>query len=135
MSALDRATVSAWVDGYERAWRTPGTDELSRLFASEATYRTAPFEHPFVGLPAIAEMWERGREGPDEHFTMNTEVLAVDGDTAVVRVEVFYGEPHVQHYRDLWVIRFDSDGRCVHFEEWPFWPAGSPGAFHPGPAD
>jgi hypothetical protein len=22
----------------------------------------------------------------------------------------------------LWVIHFDAGGRCVAFEEWPFWP-------------
>ena len=35
-------------------------------------------------------------------------------------------EPHgatpAQRWRDLWVIRFDGEGRCVAFEEWPFAP-------------
>ena len=25
-------------------------------------------------------------------------------------------------WRDLWVLRFDDDGRCLAFEEWPFAP-------------
>jgi len=53
---------------------------------------------------------------------MTHEIVAVDGDSAVVRVEVHYGEPVSQEYRDLWVLRFDDAGRCVWFEEWPFWP-------------
>lgn len=47
---------------------------------------------------------------------------AVDGDTAVVRVEVTYGEPRPGEYRDLWIVRLGADGRCREFEEWPFWP-------------
>jgi hypothetical protein len=67
-------------------------------------------------------MWEAERDGPDEAFTMATEIVAVDGATAVVRVEVSYGGPPAQDYRDLWVIRLAADGRCCWFEEWPFWP-------------
>jgi hypothetical protein len=53
---------------------------------------------------------------------MTSEIIAVEGATAVVRVEVFYGDPVRQEYRDLWVVGFADDGRCVSFEEWPFWP-------------
>ncbi|MFD4193655.1 nuclear transport factor 2 family protein [Amycolatopsis thermoflava] len=77
------------------------------------------------GLPAIAAMWEAERTGPDEDFRMTSEPVALDGDTAVVRVEVTYGEPTRQQYRDLWIIRFAGDGRCRAFEEWPFWPEKS----------
>jgi hypothetical protein len=56
---------------------------------------------------------------------MTSEVLAVDGTTAVARVEVWYGDPGEQEYRDLWVMRFDADGLCESFEEWPFWPEQS----------
>ena len=41
---------------------------------------------------------------------------------AVVRVEVSYGDPVRQEYRDLWIVRLAGDGRCASFEEWPFWP-------------
>jgi hypothetical protein len=78
-------------------------------------------------------MWEAGRAGPDEVFTMASEVVAVDGDTGVARVEVRYGDPGDQHYRDLWVVRFDAGGRCIAFEEWPFWPKGTQGGWHAGP--
>jgi ketosteroid isomerase-like protein len=119
---MDRDSVAAWIADYERAWRTPGTDGLAALFTQDATYSQRPYREPVVGLPAIARMWEAEREGADEAFRMTSEVLAVDGDTAVVRVEVWYGQPVTQEYRDLWVMRFAADGRCRHYEEWPFWP-------------
>jgi ketosteroid isomerase-like protein len=115
--------VQAWLDGYERAWRTPGTAALADVFADDATYLTAPFDPPITGMAGIGEMWERERDGPDEPFTMASEIVAVEGDTAVVRVEVKYAAPPATHYRDLWVIRFDASGRCCAFEEWPFWPS------------
>jgi SnoaL-like domain len=130
---MNRAGLRAWVELYERAWRTAGTDLLADLFAAEATYQTAPFEEPFCGLAAIVAMWEGGRHGPHEVFTMHSEVVAVEGEIGVARVEVCYGDPVVQRYRDLWVVRLDAAGRCVAFEEWPFWPKGMPGGWHEGP--
>jgi len=119
---VSRPDVVDWLAGYERAWRTAGTALLSGLFTEDATYRMSPYEDPVAGLPAIGELWEAERQGPDEVFTIATDIVAVDGDTAVIRVEVSYGEPVTREYRDLWVIRFAQDGRCSSFEEWPFWP-------------
>lgn len=81
-----------------------------------------PYEEPAVGLAAIAALWERERKGPDEEFEITHAIVAVEGGTAVVSVEVRYGPPQDLEYRDLWIVRFDPDGRCRAFEEWPFWP-------------
>jgi len=114
--------VEAWLARYERAWRTAGTVSLGELFTPDATYRLSPYEEPLAGLGAIAEMWEAEREGPDETFTMETTVVALDGNVAVIRVHVAYGNSFPPEYRDLWVIQFGEDGRCGAFEEWAFWP-------------
>jgi hypothetical protein len=45
------------------------------------------------GLPAVAAMWEAEREGPEEVFGMESEVVAVEGDTGAARLEVRYGVP------------------------------------------
>jgi ketosteroid isomerase-like protein len=119
---IDRARVEDWIARYERAWRSAGTGPLRELFSEDASYRMTPYEEPFAGLDRIGEMWEAERKGPGEVFAMTSEIVAVDGDTAVVRVEVEYGEPVDREYRDLWLIRFAGDGRAAAFEEWPFWP-------------
>lgn len=124
LRGVDRQRVRAWIAAYENAWRTPGTDGLADLFTPEATYQQAPYSEPVEGLPAIARMWEVEREGPDEPFHMTSQLVAVDGDTAVARVEARYGNPVHQEYRDLWIMRFIPDGQCHAFEEWPFWPGG-----------
>lgn len=120
---MDRNQVTGWIGAYEHAWRTPGTDALDAIFTADASYRQGPYRQPTVGMPAIARMWEDERDGPDEVFTMTSEVVAVEDDTAVARVQVRYGNPVDKEYRDLWIIRFAEDGRCSSFEEWPFWPA------------
>jgi ketosteroid isomerase-like protein len=118
----NRAMVSRWLTRYEAAWRSPGADGLTGIFAEDATYRHSPYEEPVVGLTAIRRMWEEDRDGPGEVFTLASDILAVDGPTAVVRTEVHYGNPVRQEYRNLWIMRLGEDGRCSWFEEWPFWP-------------
>jgi ketosteroid isomerase-like protein len=118
-------TTLEWVKRYEAAWRAPGTEALREVFAPGAAYRQSPFHESIVGLDAIGAMWERERDGPHEDFTLAAEVVAETGDTAVVRVAVRYSGPPVREYRDLWVVRFGSDGLCVDFEEWPFFPGQS----------
>jgi ketosteroid isomerase-like protein len=124
---VNRGEVESWIGAYERAWRTAGTEALGELFSADAVYSPGPFEEPVTGLAAIEEFWEQERQGHDEAFAMEPEMIAVEGDTAVARVEVRYGEPRDQLYRDLWVMRFDAAGRCSAFEEWPFWPPGTDG--------
>jgi ketosteroid isomerase-like protein len=121
---MNTEPVAAWIASYEQAWRSPGTDALGKIFTDDATYLQGPYDEPLIGLPAIAEMWDDERTGPDEAFEMTSEVVAVDGDTAVVRVEVTYGEPDHEEFRDLWIIRFAEDGRCRSFEEWWYSPEG-----------
>jgi ketosteroid isomerase-like protein len=130
----ERAEVSRWLAGYEAAWRAPGTGSLAGLFTEDATYLQSPYEPPVTGLATIGQLWEAEREGSGEVFTLATGILAVDGPVAVVRAEVSYAGPPAQEYRDLWVIRFDSDGdgRCAWFEEWPYWP-GQPHTEPDGP--
>jgi ketosteroid isomerase-like protein len=123
MTGVDRAAVERWVTGYERAWRTPGADPLAELFAADVSYVPSPWADPIVGLARLAAWWDAERDGPDEPFTMTSERVAVDGDTAVVRVEVHYPRDEPARWRDLWILRFDADGRCVGFEEWPFAPS------------
>ncbi|MEP6852601.1 MAG: nuclear transport factor 2 family protein [bacterium] len=116
---MDRDAVLAWVAGDEQAWRDNDADAVARLFTENARYRRSPYEPDEVGHDAIQALW------PDEDgtsFRMRVEPVAVEGDRAVVRVEVDYFTPRRQQYRDLWVLTFGGDGRVVDFEEWAYWP-------------
>ncbi|HMO00762.1 MAG TPA: nuclear transport factor 2 family protein [Miltoncostaeaceae bacterium] len=92
----------------------------------DATYLVHPYAQPVAGRDAILRLWDEERE-PGEEFTMAWEVVAVDGDTGVARIEVRYLAPEQAGFRDLWIVRLAPDGRCRHFEEWPFAPGRSVG--------
>ncbi|MDQ1537264.1 MAG: hypothetical protein QOE58_1657 [Actinomycetota bacterium] len=119
---MERTEVEKWIADYERLWRTPGTDILAEIFTADAGYRPSPWKKPLEGLDAISLFWDSERNGPDEKFKMSSEVVALDGKTAVVGVSVDYGASGSKPWRDLWVLNFAEDGRCSLFEEWPFAP-------------
>jgi ketosteroid isomerase-like protein len=123
---VERGDLERWIRGYEAAWRAPGSDAAADLFTGDATYLTHPYAEPVAGLEAIRRLWDRERE-PGERFDMAWEVVAVEGDTGVARVEVRYLAPEEARFRDLWIVRLGPDGRCRHFEEWPFAPGRSVG--------
>lgn len=128
---VDVAAARAWVEGYERAWRTPGTGMLGELFAPDAVYSPSPWAGPVVGLPAIARFWEDERSGPDEQFTLVWEPVALDEHVAVVRTSVSYAEGAHLSWRNLWVLHLDRHGLCHRFEEWPFEPGQPDGHDRP----
>ena len=75
-----------------------------------------------AGLYALRFCQQRGIATEGLGVTLTTEREDERGPIAVVRLEVRYGEPQPQEYRDLWVLRFAPDGRVEHFEEWAYWP-------------
>lgn len=125
---VDAETVMRWVANYERAWRAGDLGGVEALFTEDARYRPSPYEPSEVGHDAIKAFW---LDDDGEVFTMSAAPVAVEGRHAVVRVEVGYGEPLRQEYRDLWIMRFASDGRVEDFEEWAYWPGRSYSAEHP----
>jgi hypothetical protein len=108
-----------WVDGYVAAWRDGDVEAVERLFTEHARYRKSPYEESEVGHDAIKAFW---LEDAGEVFTAVAEPVAVEGRQAVVRLEVRYGDPVEQEYRDLWILDFADDGRVREFEEWAYWP-------------
>jgi ketosteroid isomerase-like protein len=116
---MDRDEVMRWVAGYERAWRDGDVDAVAGLFTEDARYRPSPYDVAEVGHAAIRAFW---LDDEGQTFTVRAQPVAVEGRDAVVRLEVRYGQPVRQEYRDLWVLRFAADGRVEDFEEWAYWP-------------
>ena len=44
--AVDHEQFRRWIDGYERAWRSPGTARLAELFTPDAVYLHTPYAEP-----------------------------------------------------------------------------------------
>ena len=116
---MDRDSVMAWVGAYETAWRAEDPRAVSALFTEDAAYARSPYDDPLRGHDQIRDFW---LADAGQTFTRTAEPVAVDGLAAVVRVEVRYGGPDPQEYRDLWILRFADDGRVEDFAEWAYWP-------------
>jgi hypothetical protein len=111
----DSTTVSAWIDGYRRAWDSNDPDDIRALFTENAEYLTAPFDDARTGQDAIVAGWVEDQDQPGDH-TFTWKLLGLDGDTAFVEGDTFYDGG--RRYANLWVIRFAEDGRAASFTEW-----------------
>lgn len=120
----------AWVAAYERAWRDDDVAAVRTLFTEDARYARSPYDEALHGHAEIEGFWP-----DDAEFTMTAEPVAVEGSSAVVRVEVHYRGEREHEYRDLWLLRFAEDGRVADFEEWAYWPGLHWSAAEEGPGD
>lgn len=101
------------------AWRGDDVDAVELLFTPNVRYKTSPYSEPKRGHDEVKAFW---LDDQGETFTVTYDPIAVEDDRAVVALEVRYGDPVRQEYRDLWVLRFADDGRVAEFEEWVDWP-------------
>jgi hypothetical protein len=114
-AAVDEPSVAAWVERYVRAWETNDPAEIGELFAEDARYYPEPDGEPWRGCAEIVSGW-LGRKDEPGTWSFRNEILAVAGDLAFVRGWTHYDDP--PDFSNLWVIRFDSEGRCTEFMEW-----------------
>jgi ketosteroid isomerase-like protein len=115
---MHRDDVSGWLDRYVAAWESGDRTEIEALFTEDARYRYHPYDEPVVGRAAIADSW---LEEPDEpgSWAASYECVAADGDAAVaVGTSTYIGEGVDRVYDNVFVLRFDGDGRCSDFTEW-----------------
>lgn len=107
--------VTLWVEAYRRAWESNEPGDIRALFTEDADYLTEPFAEPWRGHDEIVEEWLEARDEPGE-TGFDWQIVAVEGDTAVVRaVTPYIGKAT---YHNVWVITFAPDGRASGFTEW-----------------
>ena len=117
---LDRAGFQRWLDGYVEAWKSYDPERIGALFSEGAEYRHHPKDEPIKGREAIVADWledpyEAGRY--DGHY----EPLAIEGENHVASgwSRDFDGDGKlVDEYWNVYLCRFDADGRCTSFTEW-----------------
>jgi uncharacterized protein (TIGR02246 family) len=117
---MDRSDVERWLDGYLRAWKTDDAEDIAALFTEDATYAPRPFGKAWEGRDAIVANWIELGDSKNA-WQFESEIVAVDGDTGVVRGLTTYAahdnEPE-EVYSNIWVIRLSPDGRARSFAEW-----------------
>ena len=117
---MRREDVSRWLERYVAAWKSGERGEIETLFGKDARYRYHSFDEPLVGQAAIADSW---LDDPDEpgSFDASYECFAAEGDAAVAigTSTYFDANGNVDRvYDNVFVLRFDAEGRCSDFTEW-----------------
>jgi hypothetical protein len=117
---VDEQAVAAWLDGYSRAWKTYDPEQIGELFSEDAVYFDNPFDEPVRGREAIVAWW---LEDPDEEGTYEGRYrpVLVAGGQAVANGYSRYLDGDggvVKEFDNLFLLRFDADGRCVEYREW-----------------
>jgi hypothetical protein len=112
---LTTEQLQAWLDAYVEAWRRYDRDAIGELFSEAATYAYHPYDEPLRGRDAIVADWVNEPDAPDS-WEARYRPLLIDGDRAVAAGETRYAEG--RDFSNLFVLRFDADGRCSEFVEW-----------------
>jgi ketosteroid isomerase-like protein len=108
---VDTEAVAAWLYGYSQAWGTYDAEQIGALFSADAVYFYDPFHEPVRGREAIVADWIKDRDEPGTYEGSYRPVL-VAGDQAVANGTVR------DEYDNLFLLRFDADGRCAEYREW-----------------
>ena len=117
---MDTQAVAAWLDGYSQAWGTYDPEQIGALVSDDAVYGDDPFTEPLRGREAIVA---DGLKDRDEAGTFESSYrpVLVAGDEAVARGYSRYLNTNGtvrDEYDNLFLLRFDADGRCAEFREW-----------------
>jgi len=117
---VDERAVAAWLDGYSQAWGTYDPSHIGALFSEDAEYHYDPFQQPVRGRDAIVADWLKDRDQAGTYEGRYRPVL-VAGDQAVARGYSRYFDTNGavrDEYDNLFLLRFDADGRCAEYREW-----------------
>ena len=132
---MEERAVAAWLDGYSHAWGTYDAEEIGALFSADAVYWYDPFTEPLRGREAIVADWLKDRDDSGlcvgcptatDRDVSGTSVGAyrpgvVAGAQAVARGYSRYLNTNGtvrDEYDNLFLLRFDADGRCAEYREW-----------------
>ena len=117
---MDEAAFQRWLDGYVSARKTYDEGAIGALFSEDAEYRYHPWDQPIRGRAAIVANWLEDQDGPDS-WSAGYHPWAIEGDRAVaVGVSRYFGADRAtveREYHNVFLCRFDAEGRCRDFNE------------------
>ena len=113
--------VQAWLDRYVELWRNPDPLAIGELFSEDVVYRHGAYAPPIVGRAALVEHWLADPD-PDGSWEVDWRVELVGDEMAAVSGTTTYNalaRPGYEgEYSNVFLLRFDADGRCAEFREW-----------------
>lgn len=112
-----KMAAGRWIADYVRAWESNDPAEIAVLFTEDATtYQPTPMSDPRVGRDEIVAGW-LNRKDEASTWTFESEVVAVDGDLAVIRGTTRYVEPYPT-FENIWLVSLDDGGMARSFIEY-----------------
>jgi ketosteroid isomerase-like protein len=118
---VNREQVQAWLDRYVELWRIPDAAAIGELFAEDVTYRHGAYAPTIRGREALVEHWLADPD-PDDSWTADWKVEMVAGELAAASgttISPDNARPgYPGEYSNVFLLRFDSEGRCVDYREW-----------------
>jgi hypothetical protein len=118
---MDRAGFRAWLQRYIDAWRLNVAVAIGDLFSPDVRYAFDPFSEAIAGRNAVIEAWLDDPDAPGS-WKADYDVLAVDGDVFVAHGRTRYLTDDRtgvdREFANVFVCRFDGDGRCREFTEY-----------------
>ena len=118
---MDHAGFKSWLDRYVDARRLLDPTIIGDLFSLDVRYAYDPFGEALVGRAAVVASWLSDPDEPGS-WEADYEVLAIDGDAYVAHGRTRYLTDDRsgvdREFANVFVCRFDDDGRCREFTEW-----------------
>jgi hypothetical protein len=118
---LSKERVQAWLDAYVQAWKTYDPQAIGDLFSEEVTYFYSPYHEPVSGRAAIVASWLENVDAPGT-YDARYEPVIIEGNRAVTNGRSRYFEQDGSTFKTEWdnifILRFDDEGRCAEYREW-----------------
>ena len=116
---LNRDEFGSWLVRYVEAWRSGDAAIIGDLFSADATYDYRVGSRVVMGRDAIVAAWlaEDETTAWDAHY----EPLAIDDEVHVsIGWSRYFDDSGAlrDEYSNIFLCRFDEDGRCREFTEW-----------------
>jgi nuclear transport factor 2 (NTF2) superfamily protein len=116
---LTRDRFASWLTGYVEAWRSRDPQRIGDLFSEDCSYSYRAGHQTVVGREAIVKAWLDDEDTGS--WEAAYEPLAIDQEIHVAVGETrYYDEASAvrDEYGNIFVCRFDDEGRCTEFSEW-----------------
>lgn len=107
------AQVTAWVEGYIRAWASNDIGDITELFTEDAEYHETPYETAWRGREEIVEGWRNRWNWQSGGWTFDWAIASIMGDVAVITGVGHYTE--LGAFDNVWTVTFDDFGLCTRF--------------------
>jgi ketosteroid isomerase-like protein len=110
-------SLDAWMDGYVRAWTSNAAEDIADLFTEDAVYDPQTTGERWEGQAEIVAGWQEIDDRPGT-WSFEWAPLVEEDEVSVVVGRTEYTDEDAKSFRNLWVLRLTSDGRCREFTEW-----------------